>query len=127
MSTDAFVSIATSIAPSLVQSVAGKANPVSSSNDAKLLPQTAEQAPAPQQVVSKEQLQAAVQQIQKYLTDSQRTLEFHIDESSGTPVVTVRDANGEMIRQIPDAEALHIAQMLKDKGSWNHNLLHITA
>lgn len=124
MSTDAFVAVATSIAPSLVQSVASKANPVSGAGDADAAP------PAPQSsapAISKEQVQAAVQQIQKYLTDSQRTLEFHIDEASGTPVVMVRDANGDLIRQIPSAETLHIAQMLKDQGSIHHGLLNLTA
>jgi len=121
MSTDAFVAIATSIAPSLVQSVATKANPLPG-NTAEPVRHA-----APPEPVSKEQVQAAVQQIQKYLADSQRTLEFHIDESSGTPVVMVRDANGDLIRQIPSAETLHIAQILKDKGSLTHSLLNITA
>jgi len=126
MSADAFAAVAAQIAPSLVQSVATKANPVPVSVDGELaaIPHTV---PAPAPVVSKEQIQAAVQQIQKYLSDSQRTLEFHIDESSGTPVVTVRDGNGDLIRQIPNAETLHIAQMLKDKGALIHSLLDITA
>jgi len=124
MSTDAFVAVATSIAPSLVQSVATKANPVPAGDTAEPVQHAA---PPPEPIVSKEQVQAAVQQIQKYLADSQRTLEFHIDESSGTPVVMVRDANGDLIRQIPSAETLHIAQILKDKGSLTHSLLNITA
>jgi flagellar protein FlaG len=125
MSADAFVAIAASIAPSLVQSVATKANPVPVSVDAESAVLTHNVAtPAP---VSKEQIQAAVQQIQKYLSDSQRTLEFHVDESSGTPVVSVRDGNGDLIRQIPNAETLHIAQMLRDKGTLHHGLLDITA
>jgi flagellar protein FlaG len=118
------VAVAASIAPSLVQSVANKANPVSgtsSADNTSPVPQAS--APA----ITKEQVQAAVQQIQKYLTDSQRTLEFHIDEASGTPVVMVRDANGDLIRQIPSAETLHIAQILKDQGTIHHGLLNLTA
>jgi len=127
MSTDVFVAIATSIAPSLVQSVAAKANPVPAGDNAEPVQVVALPSAPTAEPVSKDQVQAAVQQIQKYLTDSQRTLEFHIDESSGTPVVIVRDANGDLIRQIPSAETLHIAQILKDKGSLTHGLLNITA
>jgi len=127
MSTDAFVAVATSIAPSLVQSVATKANPVPGTSDANGAPPPPAPQTPPPAAISKEQVQAAVQQIQKYLTDSQRTLEFHIDEASGTPVVMVRDANGDLIRQIPSAETLHIAQMLKDQGSIHHGLLNLTA
>jgi flagellar protein FlaG len=126
MSTDALVAIATSVAPSLVQSVGTKANPVQTGVDNPAAPAVQADTAPPPPVVSREQLQAAVQQIQKYLTDSQRTLEFHIDEASGTPVVMVRDANGDLIRQIPTAETLHIAQMLKDQGSIHHGLLNLT-
>jgi len=122
MSTDAFVAVATSIAPSLVQSVASKANPVAA-RDAVSAPPAA---PSPAPAITKDQVQAAVQEIQKYLTESQRTLEFHIDDASGTPVVMVRDGNGDLIRQIPSAETLHIAQMLKDQGSIHHGLLNLT-
>jgi len=127
MSTDAFVAVATSIAPSLVQSVATKANPVPA--DRSPVPVASNDAPDPKAApaVDKERLQAAVQVIQKYINDSQRTLEFHIDESSGIPVVTVRDGNGDLIREIPNAETLHIAQMLKDQGSFQHGILNLTA
>jgi flagellar protein FlaG len=127
MSTDAFVAVAASLAPSLVQSVATKPNPAPENGKAASVASSDVPDPKPEPVTNKEQLQAAVQQIQKYITDSQRTLEFHIDESSGTPVVTVRDSNGDLIRQIPNAETLHIAQMLKDHGAIQHGILNLTA
>ena len=122
MFTDALVATVTSIAPALVP--AGKPNADASAAVA-IAPTSANDAPpAP---VAKEQVQAAVQQIQKFLAESQRTLDFQIDESSGMPIVTVRDAKGEIIRQIPNAEALHIAQMLKDQGSLRHGLINLFA
>lgn len=126
MSTDAFVSIATSIAPSLVQSVATKAG-ATNSNDADSSPASVPvPAPVKAAAATQQQVQEAVQQIQKYITESKRTLEFRIDQDSGKPVVSVRDADGNLIRQIPNEETLHIAQMLKDQGSLNRGLLNLT-
>lgn len=77
---------------------------------------------------SAERVQQAAQQIQKFLAESQRSLEFHVDEASGISVVMVRDANtGDVIRQIPNEETVKLAQILKDTGSINHGLLGLTA
>jgi len=122
MSTDALVATVTSIAPAIVPvAKPGNDTPAPPARG----PSTSNQAPP--EPIAKDQLQAAVQQIQKFLAESQRTLDFQIDESSGMPIVTVRDANGEIIRQIPNAEALHIAQMLKDQGSLRHGLINLSA
>ncbi len=76
---------------------------------------------------SAEHVQQAAQQIQKFLAESQRSLEFHVDETSGISVVMVRDANtGDVIRQIPNEETVKLAQILKDTGSINHGLLDLT-
>jgi flagellar protein FlaG len=126
MPTDAFVSIATSIAPSLVQSVATKAGATNGNDTESSATNVPAPAPAKAAVVTQQQLQEAVQQIQKYITESKRTLEFRIDQDSGKPVVSVRDADGNLIRQIPNEETLHIAQMIKDQGALNHGLLNLT-
>jgi flagellar protein FlaG len=48
--------------------------------------------------------------------DSGRQLEFRVDEASDRMVIVVRDQNtGELIRQIPDATALRIAQRLESQ------------
>lgn len=72
-----------------------------------------ERAPAPTPDVSREVMRAVARQIESYLRANGRDLQFSVDEESGKTVVTVRDkATGEVIRQIPDAEALRISQAL---------------
>ena len=68
-------------------------------------------APAPD--VSQEVMRAVARQIESYLKANGRDLQFSVDEESGKTVVTVRDkSTGEIIRQIPDAEALRISLAL---------------
>ena len=58
-------------------------------------------------------LKAAAQQIESYLKDSGRELRFSIDDESGRTVVTVRDSvTGDVVRQIPNEEALRLARSL---------------
>lgn len=64
-----------------------------------------------------EALQAAVKQIDSYLKGSARSLQFKVDESTGRTVVSVRDANGEVIRQIPNEDVLRLARSLGASGS----------
>lgn len=52
-------------------------------------------------------------QLESYLRSVGRSLQFRIDTASGRTVVSVRDsATGEVIRQIPNEEALRLAQAL---------------
>src|SRR4051812_41845404 len=56
-------------------------------------------------------VRAAAKQIDSYLRSVGREVEFHVDEDTGTTVVTVREtANGEVIRQIPNDEVLQLAR-----------------
>jgi flagellar protein FlaG len=78
----------------------------------KIPPPTA--APAPD--FSEEIMQAVAKQIESYLKANGRNLQFSVDQETGRTVVTVRDSStGEIIRQIPDAEALRIAQSLDNQ------------
>ena len=62
-----------------------------------------------------DQVRAAAEQIERYLKSSGRALDFHVDQDSGLVVVVVRDsASGDVIRQIPTEEALHLAQTLTE-------------
>jgi flagellar protein FlaG len=74
-------------------------------------------------------VQAAAQQLQDYLATSGRTLEFRLDDTTGMTVVTVKDTeSGDVIRQIPSEEVLHIAKTLRDSGGKSANvLLSLTA
>lgn len=77
-----------------------------------------ENAPAeePVQAVTRERVSAVVEQIDTYLKDSRRELQFQVDEESGQVVVRVRDAaTGDVIRQIPGEDALRMARALQEK------------
>lgn len=56
---------------------------------------------------------AAARQIEAYLERAGRSLEFRVDAETNRTIVTVRDAtSGEVIRQIPGDEVLHLARQL---------------
>jgi flagellar protein FlaG len=57
---------------------------------------------------------AAVARLQQHLDSLRENSQFSVDYLSGLDVVTVRDTNtGEVIRQIPSAEAVRLAQLLR--------------
>jgi flagellar protein FlaG len=52
-------------------------------------------------------------QLESYLRSVGRSLQFSIDSESGRTVISVRDSStGDLIRQIPNAEAMRLAQSL---------------
>jgi flagellar protein FlaG len=60
-------------------------------------------------------LKQAVQEIEKFVQSIKRNLEFSIDEQSGKVVVKViASETGEVVRQIPSAEALKLADSLNN-------------
>ena len=119
MPTEGVTSKLVAIAPAPMRD-GNEASPTTVRGDS--LPQRGQSVPP-----SAEHVQQAAQQIQKFLAESQRSLEFHVDETSGISVVMVRDANtGDVIRQIPNEETVKLAQILKDTGSINHGLLDLT-
>jgi flagellar protein FlaG len=63
-------------------------------------------------------LKDAVQEIQKFVQSVRRNLEFSIDETSGEVVVKViASETGEVVRQLPSAEAMKIADSLQSARS----------
>ncbi|TDV67996.1 flagellar protein FlaG [Pseudomonas sp. LP_7_YM] len=67
------------------------------------------------------ELKAAVQDMDKFFNSVRRNLEFSIDEGSGEVVVKViATETGEVVRQLPSAEALKIADSLKNADSMKH-------
>jgi flagellar protein FlaG len=53
------------------------------------------------------------ERLEKMAREAGRNLEFRVDEASEKMVIVVRDqSTGELIRQIPDATALRIAQRI---------------
>jgi len=85
----------------------GKALPVSGGK----LPERDAPAPDPERV------EQAVQQIQSYLNDSQRQLQFQVDSASGRTIVrVVNPETKELIRQIPGEEMLKLARSIGANG-----------
>jgi flagellar protein FlaG len=70
-------------------------------------------APAPAADINADVMRAVAAQIESYLKANGRELQFSVDQETGRTVITVRDpSTGEVIRQIPDVEAVRIAQAL---------------
>lgn len=62
------------------------------------------------------QMQEAVSRINEYVQQSERKLDFRMDEESGQTVIRVYDKQSdELIRQIPGDLALRLAQQLNDE------------
>ncbi|MGE1177241.1 flagellar protein FlaG [Pseudomonas sp. BW7P1] len=65
------------------------------------------------QEMDENKLKLAVQEIEKFVQSIKRNLEFSIDEHSGKVIVKViASETGEVVRQIPSAEALKLADSL---------------
>jgi len=63
-----------------------------------------------------ESIERAVAKLNDYVQNTERKLEFQMDEDSGQTVVRVYDKNSEkLIRQIPNEEALSLAQKLNQE------------
>lgn len=56
--------------------------------------------------------EAVAAQLQEYLRSNSQELEFHVDANTETTVITVRDAAGEVVRQIPNEDMLRIQRFL---------------
>ena len=62
-----------------------------------------------------ENVQVAVSQINDYVQNLQRNLQFTVDEATGKDVVTIIDSESkEVIRQLPSEEALELARRLQE-------------
>jgi len=66
----------------------------------------------------REQVLAAVTDMQDYVDAVGRNLQFQLDDDSGRMVVTVTEAStGDVIRQMPSEEALRLAENLAEMSS----------
>jgi flagellar protein FlaG len=60
----------------------------------------------------------SVQALAEFISNNARGLLFRVDDASGRTVVTVVNPNnGEVIRQIPSEEVLHLARALRQDGT----------
>ena len=72
----------------------------------------------------RQRMAAVAQQMRDFLRSNGRDLEFRVDADTDAMVITVREAaSGEVIRQIPSAEAL---QMRRHLDEWSGTFLSVT-
>jgi flagellar protein FlaG len=99
---------------SAVGAARGSAPATSSAGRSETAPAQTERASVgrlPQQTIEE-----VAQRIDSYLRSVGRSIEFSIDADSGRTVIMVRDKEtGELIRQIPNEEALRLAEMAADE------------
>ncbi|MDN3649233.1 flagellar protein FlaG [Reinekea marina] len=63
-----------------------------------------------------ESVEQAVAKLNDYVQNTERKLEFQLDEDSGKTVIRVYDkVSDELIRQMPNEEALELAQRLSQE------------
>lgn len=67
---------------------------------------------------NKEELDELVESIQQATKVMQRHLNFSVDDSTGFTVIKVTDAmSGDLVRQMPTEDALHLAERLDEMRS----------
>lgn len=67
---------------------------------------------------AREQMLAAVADMQDYVDAAARNIQFRLDDDSGRMVVMVTEASsGDVIRQMPSEEALRLAENLSEMRS----------
>lgn len=72
----------------------------------------------------RQKMAAVAQQMHEYLRSNGRDIEFRIDVDTRSMVITVREsASGEVIRQIPNEEALQMRRFLDE---WSGTFLNVT-
>ena len=70
---------------------------------------------AEQQKVSRQAIERVVSELEAYVQNAQRNLDFHVDDKTGRVVVKVVDAtNDSVIRQIPSEEMIAISHRLQE-------------
>ena len=70
----------------------------------------------------REQLSAAIDNLNRMMKEGSRNLSFAMDEVVGGPVVVVKDASsGEVIRQLPNEVVVRMAHHLADFKGKLHN------
>lgn len=90
-----------------------KVHPVNPAKPVQELPDDGKKLPAENHEV--QDIDDAVQDINQHIQAAHRELLFSVDEDSGRTVIKVMDMNTkEVIRQIPNEEALKFARMLEE-------------
>jgi flagellar protein FlaG len=82
--------------------------------DGKPVPASGKELPPAPEIQTVER---AVSQIKDFLSNSQRQLNFQLDDTSGRTIIRVTNPEtGEVIRQIPSEEVLRLAASIRTSG-----------
>ena len=69
------------------------------------------------QPLDREQLEQMAQQLQDFMGEMNRSIQFKVDEDSGRDVIKVLDKNsGEVIKQYPSEEVLSLVSKLSESA-----------
>jgi flagellar protein FlaG len=87
--------------------------------DDKSLPPAGQALPAAaDREAQREAVRKAVDRIEQFVRENQRSLRFTIDESSGRTVISVIEKDtGQVVRQIPSEEMLALARRFEEAGA----------
>ncbi len=81
-------------------------------------PVSGQNLPLEEPPVSAADVEEAVQHLAELVSQTQRSLRFRVDETSGRTIITVLDAEtNEIIRQIPPPELLAVVRHLERAGA----------
>ncbi|WP_082768981.1 flagellar protein FlaG [Paraglaciecola hydrolytica] len=84
----------------------------------KDISKSAEKEVSTERVLSSQEISAAVEGLSDFAKNTNRQLNFSIDEGTDKQVVKVTDAeSGEIIRQIPSEEILRLSERLRELQS----------
>ncbi|MGE6809447.1 MULTISPECIES: flagellar protein FlaG [unclassified Pseudoalteromonas] len=86
-----------------------------SGSQAQQYQSNADTAATQQQPLEREQLEKVAQQLQDFMGEMNRSLQFQVDEDSGRDVIKVLDkATGDVIKQYPSEEVLSLVSKLSE-------------
>ncbi|ETJ48765.1 flagellar protein FlaG [Pseudoalteromonas agarivorans] len=69
------------------------------------------------QQLEREQLEKVAQQLQEFMGEMNRTLQFQVDEDSGRDVIKILDkTSGDVIKQSPSEEVLSLVSKLSESA-----------
>jgi|TARA_B100001059_G_scaffold138421_1_gene138565 flagellar protein FlaG len=89
-------------------------NALNNTKQNKLYPNSSV-ANAGQQPLEREQLEKVAQQLQDFMGEMNRSLQFQVDEDSGRDVIKVLDKDtGDIIKQYPSEEVLNMVSKLSE-------------
>lgn len=93
----------------------GDVKPVVETGEISLAEQITQKEVSKAETITPGQLEKVAQQLQDFMGEMNRSLEFLVDKDSGRDVIKVIDkSNGDLIKQYPSEEVLSLVSKLSD-------------